>query len=56
MTLSQSLGAIDNEQPADLGIEPAFDEIIDECLHDGCVLRRSLDEAERMLVTFPVDT
>ena len=39
-----------------LGIETAFDQIVDECLYDGRVLRRSFDEAKRMLVAFAVDT
>ena len=46
---------VDDEQPADLGIEAAFDQIVDERLHDGSILRRSFDEAKRMLVTVPVD-
>src|SRR5438445_11429106 len=34
---AQRFGAIDDEQPADLGIKPALDQVIDECLHDGGV-------------------
>ena len=54
--LGQRLGPIDDEQAADLGVEAAFDQIVDERLHDGGVLRRSLDEAERMLVAVGADT
>src|SRR5262249_49435326 len=32
------LGAIDDEQPADLGIKPPLDQVVDERLHDGSVL------------------
>jgi hypothetical protein len=39
---AQRLGAIDDEQPADLRVEPAFDQIVDERLYDGCILGRSL--------------
>src|SRR5262249_35662169 len=31
---AQRLGAVDDEQPADLGIKPALDQIVDERLHD----------------------
>ena len=38
LSLFQRFGAIDYEQPADLGIKPALDQVVDECLHDGGVL------------------
>ena len=50
-----ALPPIDNEQSADLGIEPAFDQIVDESLHDSGILVGDLDQAERMLVAFAVD-
>lgn len=53
---AQRLGAVDDEQPVDLGIEPALDQIVDQRLHDGGVLGCSLDQTERMLVAFTVDT
>src|SRR5216683_4300374 len=34
---AQRLGAVDDEQPADLGIKPALDQVVDERLHDGGV-------------------
>src|SRR6266540_4854407 len=40
---AQRLGAVDNEQPADLGIKPSLDQIVDERLHDGGVLGCSFD-------------
>src|SRR5438309_10399416 len=40
---AQRLGAVDDEQPADLGIKPALDQIVDERLHDGGVLGCSFD-------------
>ena len=47
---AQRLGAADDEQPADLGIKPALDQIVDERLHDGGVLGCSFDQGERMLM------
>ena len=44
---AQRLGAVDDEQPADLGIKPALDQIVDERLHDGGVLGCSFDQGER---------
>src|SRR5262249_40024597 len=35
---AQRLGAVDDEQTADLGIKPALDQIVHERLHDGGVL------------------
>src|SRR6516164_5101984 len=40
---AQRLGAVDDEQPADLGIKPALDQVVDERLHDGGVLGCSFD-------------
>ena len=47
---AQRLGAVDDEQPADLGIKPALDQIVDERLYDGGVLGCSFDQGERMLM------
>src|SRR5207248_11051203 len=52
---AQCLGAVDDEQPADLGIKPAPDQVIDERLHDGGVLGRSFDQRARMFVAFSVN-
>ena len=38
------------KQPADLRVEPAFDQIVDERLHDGGFLGRAFDQAERVLI------
>lgn len=51
----QRLGAVNDEQPADLGIEAALDQIVDEGLHDGAVLGGTFDQAKRMLVPVSVD-
>jgi len=48
--LAQRRGAVDDEQPADLRVEPAFDQIVDERLHDGGILGRPFDQAERVLI------
>jgi hypothetical protein len=53
--LGQGPGAIDDEQPQHRRIEPALDQVVDERLDGRGVLRRTLDEAERMLVTLRVD-
>ena len=53
--LGQGLGAIDDEQPRHRRVEPALDQVVDERLDCRGVLRRTLDEAERMLVTLRVD-
>ena len=42
--LGQRLRAVDDEQPADLGIEAAFDQVVDERLYDSSVLGGLLDE------------
>ena len=43
------LGAasVDAEQATDLRVEPALDQIVDERLHDGGILGRPFDQAER---------
>src|SRR5215472_12607722 len=51
----QRLGAVDDEQPADLGIKPALDQIVDERLHDGGVLGCSFDYGERMFMAFCIN-
>ena len=53
--LTQRLGPVDDEQPADLRVEPALDQIVDQLLHHGGVLGRSFDQAERMFVAVPID-
>src|SRR5215472_834731 len=45
---AQRLGAVDDEQPADLGIKPALDQVVDARLADGSVLGCSLEQRERM--------
>src|SRR5256885_7155298 len=52
---AQRLGAVDDEQPADLGIKPALDQVVDERLHDGGVLGCSFDQGERMFVAFSIN-
>jgi hypothetical protein len=52
---AQRLGAVDDEQPADLRIEPALNQIVDQRLHHGGILSCSLDQTERMLVAFAID-
>ena len=49
---AQRLGAVNDEQPADLGIKPALDQIVDQRLHDGGVLGCSFDQGERMFAAF----
>jgi hypothetical protein len=39
--LAQRLGAVDDEQAAHGGIEPALDKIVDQRLHHGGVLGRA---------------
>ena len=41
--LPQCFRPVDDEQTADLRVEPALDQIVDERLHDGCILGRPLD-------------
>src|SRR3954470_3013785 len=48
---AQCLGAVDDEQPADLRVEPALDQVVDQRLHDSGVLGGSLDQG--MLVASP---
>src|SRR5262249_29750886 len=52
---AQHLGALDDEQPADLRVEPARDEIIDQRLDHGGILRRPFDQRQRMLVASGID-
>jgi hypothetical protein len=52
---AQRFGAVDDEQPADLGIKPALDQVVDECLHDSGVLGCSFDQGERMFVAFSIN-
>jgi hypothetical protein len=52
---AQRFGAVDDEQPADLGIKPALDQVVDERLHDGGVLGCSFDQGERMFVAFSIN-
>ncbi len=47
---AQRLGAVDDDQPADLRVGPAFDQIVDERLHVGGILGRPVDQAERVLI------
>jgi hypothetical protein len=47
---AQRLGAIDDEQPADLRVEAALNQIVDERLDDGCILGRPFDQAERVFM------
>src|SRR5271167_2523679 len=54
--LGQCLGTVDDEEPGRRRVQPALDEIVDERLHGRGVLRRTLGEAERMLVALRVDT
>src|SRR6266404_4027612 len=52
---AQCFGAVDDEQPADLGIEPALDQVVDECLHNGGVLGCSFDQGEWMFAAFSIN-
>ena len=52
---AQRLGAIDDEQPADLGIKPPLDQVVDERLDDGGVLGCSFDQGERMFVAVSIN-
>ena len=36
--LAQRLGTVDDEQPADLRVEPAVDQVVDQRLHDGGIV------------------
>ena len=38
----------DDEQPRHRRIEPAFDQVVDECLDNGSVLGRAFGQRERM--------
>jgi hypothetical protein len=52
---AQRFGAVDDEQPTDLRVEPALDQIVDQRLDDSGIFGRPLDQAERMLIAVPVD-
>jgi hypothetical protein len=52
---AQRLGAVDDEQSADLGIKPALDQVVDKRLHNGGVLSCSFDQGERMFVAFSIN-
>src|SRR3989440_11587532 len=52
---AQRFGAVDDEQPADLGIKPALDQLVDESLHASGVLGCSFDQGERMFVAFSIN-
>jgi hypothetical protein len=51
---AQRLGAVDDEQAADLRVEPALDQIVDQRLDDSGIFGRALDQAERMLIAVAV--
>jgi len=53
--LAQRLGTVDDEQPADLWVEPAFDQIVDQRLYDGGILGCSFDQGERMFAAVCID-
>ena len=53
--LGQRLGAVDDEQAADRRVEAAPNQVVEQGLHHGSVLRRPLDHAERMFSAVPVD-
>src|SRR5947207_15878620 len=42
--LAQRLGAVYDEQSADLRVEPALDQIVAQRLHDGGILGRPFDQ------------
>ena len=51
----QGLRAIHDEEPGHRRVEPTLDEIIDQRLDGRGVLRRALDERQRVLVTHAID-
>ena len=54
MTLLERLGTVDDRRPANLGVEPAFDQIsISACT--TAASRSRLDQAEQMLAAFTID-
>jgi len=53
--LTQRLGTVDDEQPAELWVEPALDQIVDQRLHHGSILGRPFDQGERMFVAVCID-
>jgi hypothetical protein len=54
-SLAQRLGAVNNKHAAHGGIEPAFDQIVDQRLDHGGVLGCALHQPERMVVAVGVD-
>jgi len=52
---SASLGAIEDEQPTDLRIKPALDQVVDQRLHDNSIPGRPFDHAEPVFVAVGVD-
>jgi len=52
---AQRLGAVDDEQPTDRRVEPALDQIVDQCLDDGGIFGRPLDQAKRMPIAVAID-
>ena len=55
IALDSALGAVDDEQAADRRVEAAPNQVVEQGLHHGSVLRRPLDHAERMFSAVPVD-
>jgi len=53
MTLLSALAP--SMMPTDLGIKPAFDQVVDERPRDGGILGCSFDQGERMFVAFPIN-
>ena len=53
--LGQRLGSIDDKQAADGRVETSLDQIVEQGLHHGSVLRRPLQHAQRMLHSPAVD-
>ena len=49
------LGAVDDEQPANLRIKTALDQVVQQGLRHGGVLRRPLDHTEGMLAALAVN-
>src|SRR5438128_4103558 len=53
--LGQRLGSVDDEQAADLGVQTALDQVVEQRLHHSGVLGGALDHAERVLVARTVN-
>ena len=54
--LGERLGAVDDVEPGALGIEAAIDQVVEQGLHRGRVLRRALGQAQHVLLAARVDT